>query len=189
MVCSEVIKAATNKLHAEAEAVLIRRIKGIQHVEDYIELLALFFGFFAPVEKLICNFIHSNVLPDIATRRKSGSIIKSLGSGTLIPVAAPCFLPPIHNLAEAFGAMYVLEGSTLGGKIISRMLRENGMVQLSSQSLAFFDFYGDCTFEMWAGFKTAINALLISETDIKAATQTAGDTFSKMKTWMQNANS
>lgn len=189
MVCSEVIKAATKKIHAEAEAVLIPRIKGIRSPEDFKDLLALFFGFFAPLEVLIGNFIHPHILPDIDTRRKSGSIIKSFSSGTFTTVAAPCFLPVINNVAQAFGAMYVLEGSTLGGKIISRMLQANVTVQLSSESLAFFDVYGDGTYEMWGRFKTVMDALLTNDADIIAATETAGDTFCKMKTWMQNNHS
>jgi heme oxygenase len=188
MVCSEVIKIATQKSHAEAEAVLVRRIKGIGSAEDYEELLSSFYGFFVPLEVLVSGFIGPDVLADIDTRRKSGSI-KRFISGTLPPTAAPHFLPSITSLPKAFGVLYVLEGSTLGGKIISRMLQSKITLQLSPDSLLFFDAYGDKTFEMWARFKTVIDELLIDKGEIEAATATALDTFNKMKTWMKNTNS
>lgn len=187
MVCSEVIKVATKKLHAEAEAVLLPRIKNIKNQEDYNDLLALFFGFYSPVETLIGYFIHPDFLPDIDARRKSGSIKSGFSSGTFTTMAAPPFLPEINNLSQAFGAMYVLEGSTLGGKIICQMLQANNFVQFSSQSLQFFNVYGDRTFEMWNRFKTVMDALLINEADIKNATVAAGDTFIKLKTWIKSS--
>lgn len=189
MVCSEVIKARTKKMHAETESVLIPRIKEITNRQGYVELLALFYGFFEPLEKRISDFINTDTLPDIHTRRKSGSIIKSMSNVAFTIVATPGRLPVIHNVAQAFGAMYVLEGSTLGGKIISRMLQANVSLQLSTDSLAFFDVYGDETFEMWSRFKTVMDTLLINDTDINAASEAAGDTFSKMKSWMQNPHS
>ena len=187
MICSEVIKADTRKLHAEAEAVLIPRIKGIKTLEDYNKLLASFFGFFNPLETLIGNFIHPGILPDIDKRRKSKSIIKSFGSETLPTVATPQVLPEIDSLAQAFGAMYVLEGSTLGGKIIKRMMQANTALQLTEASLEFFDVYGDGTFEMWNHFRTVMDRLLTNETDITIAAETAGNTFVKLKTWMQKS--
>lgn len=187
MLCSEIIKKATRQLHAEAEAVVIRRLKGIRTRTDYLDLLTAFLQFFVSVEELTNRFITVDVLPDKQARRRSSLLIGELAGATqTIPEIH--FLPAINDQAQAFGAMYVLEGSTLGGKIISRMMKENLTLQLSTSDLFFFNIYGDQTQEMWNTFTTQMNRLLISNPDIETAVAAAKDTFSKMKTWMQNTN-
>lgn len=188
MLCSEFVKTATKKLHAEAEAVLVPIIKCINGNEEYQHLLTLFFGFFAPVEALIAQHIHTGILPDFAIRRKSDLLMKSLGEGRCLPVAPELLWPVINNTAQAFGAMYVLEGSTLGGKIISQMLSANSSLQLTKNSLAFFNMYGNDTYYMWSRFKMVMDALFSNEDDMHMVSETACDTFIKMKNWLQSSN-
>lgn len=57
--------------------------------------------------------------------------------------------PAVGTRAEALGAMYVLEGSTLGGKIILKTLRSRGV---STGELHFLDPYGKQAGAMWRTF-------------------------------------
>ncbi len=64
-------------------------------------------------------------------------------------VFAPHWLP--HNEAQAFGALYVMEGSTLGGKLISKALQKTAEWPLRGRS--YFDPYGPQTGAMWILFQ------------------------------------
>jgi heme oxygenase len=57
--------------------------------------------------------------------------------------------PVIETKAEALGALYVVEGSTLGGKKILKALRSHGV---STDDLHFLDPYGNDTRAYWCSF-------------------------------------
>ena len=56
--------------------------------------------------------------------------------------------PPIQNEAEALGALYVSEGSTLGGMQIRAMISD-ALALDAETGCAFFAGYKDRTHEMW----------------------------------------
>ena len=64
------------------------------------------------------------------------------------PSVDPIF-PAVSTRAEALGAMYVVEGSTLGGKIILKTLRSRGV---STDGLHFLDPYGKQAGALWRTF-------------------------------------
>jgi heme oxygenase (biliverdin-IX-beta and delta-forming) len=68
------------------------------------------------------------------------------GSGN--PLADLVF-PAVGTKAEALGAMYVLEGSTLGGKVILKTLRSKGV---STNELHFLDPHGSDAGALWRVF-------------------------------------
>ncbi|MEM1137118.1 MAG: biliverdin-producing heme oxygenase, partial [Bacteroidota bacterium] len=67
----------------------------------------------------------------------------------------------INNLEEAIGAMYVLEGSTLGGAVIRRKLEKNLQIQRNS-SFNFYGCYGENTGSFWKAF--IMQATIIGKT-------------------------
>lgn len=58
----------------------------------------------------------------------------------------PPAFPVPGDLCEALGSFYVVEGSTLGGRIILRELRARGVTE---PELSFLDPYGAATGQMW----------------------------------------
>ena len=62
--------------------------------------------------------------------------------------ANPVF-PAIGTKVEALGVLYVIEGSTLGGKTILKSLRSQGV---STDDLHFLDPYGKDTGTYWRAF-------------------------------------
>lgn len=71
-----------------------------------------------------------------------------LGRPDLAP-APVCPIPHATSKGEALGLLYVGEGSTLGGKAITKALAARGA---SLRGLGFLDPYGDDTGSMWRGF-------------------------------------
>ena len=75
--------------------------------------------------------------------------LAALGLAPPAPVAAP----ELADEAAALGALYVVEGSTLGGRIILRHLDRLGL-----QPATYFAGYGDATGAMWKGFVARLEA-------------------------------
>ncbi|WP_395674298.1 biliverdin-producing heme oxygenase [Phenylobacterium sp.] len=81
--------------------------------------------------------------------------------------------------ATAAGAIYVLEGSTLGGQLISRELAEAAW--LPPGGLTYFDPYGARTGEMWRGFKSW---LAVEAPDPARTVDGARRTFQMLEGWL-----
>lgn len=57
----------------------------------------------------------------------------------------------LHDRASAWGSLYVVEGSTLGGQVIAKALRR-GAAWAPAEGLAYFNPHGRETAAMWRGF-------------------------------------
>lgn len=190
MVFTEVLKEETKRLHAKTETALISKLKDIKNTDDYIQLLLLYYAFYSPVENNIFKYVNNNCLPGFEGRIKSEIIrgcLRNLGADAYIN-SSPA-VPLINNCTEAFGALYVLEGSTLGGEIIARMLKANKHTNLSNECLTFFTVYGSNTMQMWNSFKGVLNKRFNREEDIKLGVNTANETFSKFRDCILNYKS
>jgi heme oxygenase (biliverdin-IX-beta and delta-forming) len=150
------LKNHTKSSHQQLEKKLMLRLRGVKNNADYATLLHLFYGYFAGLDQLINLNLNIDVLPDYSKRRKADLIaadLTILGDVRFTPVQESA-LPQIQNHAQALGALYVTEGSTLGGQIISQILtRQLGPIE----ALSFFSGYGADTMSMWEIFKDALD--------------------------------
>ncbi|QJD96187.1 biliverdin-producing heme oxygenase [Mucilaginibacter robiniae] len=186
---AEQLKKDTLQNHQQLEKMLVGRMKAIRSATDYVNLLQLFYSYFGGLETQIAPFINQSNLADYADRRKSEALandIKALG-GQPHEKASGTHLPAITNTAEAFAALYVIEGSTLGGKIISKMMAQQLNIT-DGRGLTFFSGYGDATESMWTGFKTALNAQAGTPSQQADIINTANETFAKFKQWVEKNN-
>lgn len=181
--CSAQLKNATLTAHQQTESLMMPLLKAIDNRESYADVLKMMYGFYKPLEEQINAVITLAILPDIEHRYKSAfakiDVIR-LGMPTNFITAG--LLPVIHSIAQGFGAMYVLEGSTLGGVYISRMLKQNEALQ--DIPLTFFNGYGERTGEMWKTFKSVMDKMVVSQNDIDEAVHIANDTFVLLQKWM-----
>lgn len=178
------LKETTKIIHQLLEKKLVVQLKSVGDKEDYIKVLHLFYSFFAALEVLVSKHLDLYFLPDYAQRRKTKALANDLKFFGIIPLPAladKIFLPEIKNHLQALGVLYVMEGSTLGGKIISKMMsRQSGISGM--YGLSFFNGYEDQTERMWLTFKQAIDQHIIQ--DEKAIViQSANDTFIKFSNW------
>lgn len=178
---AEQLKEQTLAYHQQLEKKLVRQIKMIETEADYVKLLMLFYAYFGGLEEKINNFIDTAHLPDHDKRRKTAAIADDIRTFEANPAAkaSGADLPQIENAAQAFGALYVIEGSTLGGSIISKMI--SGKLGIRN-GLSFFNGYGEVSHEMWEQFKDTINTL--PETDHTAVIEAANQTFLKFSNWI-----
>jgi heme oxygenase (biliverdin-IX-beta and delta-forming) len=178
---AENLKDYTRSVHSELEQRLLSHIQAVRNVQHYGSLLALMYGYYAALERQLEKFASS--LPDYDHRRKADSILEDLKTLNF-STESLCVcedLPAIRSVASALGAMYVLEGSTLGGKIISKLLRKQ--VPAVSESIRFFEGYRERTGEMWQRFKTHLSDS-VERPHFAETQEAAHETFLKFKNWI-----
>ena len=179
------VKDATQQCHAAVEEILLPQLSSLQRREEYAALLHMFYGYYYPLEESIARQLTSRQLPDIAERRKADSILtdlKAIGQ----PTDNQLFcrnLPTVQSCAQAFGALYVLEGSTLGGTYITKMLLQNKNLSLPPEAVSFFAGYRGQTGTKWKTFLEVFNR----QTDADTVIKSANDTFNHLKSWMQQS--
>jgi heme oxygenase len=181
---SNQLKKDTLNNHQLLEKMLVGRMRAIRSEADYIDLLQLFYSYFGGLELQIDQYINEIEMPDYQQRRKSAYLandIISLG-GTPVPLAKGEALPAIQNNLQAYGALYVIEGSTLGGKIISKMMAQQLQIT-DGRGLTFFSGYGNNTETMWDTFKQQLDGQTQTTQQEAEVIDAANQTFAQFKKW------
>ena len=154
------IKEATHEAHQQLEKVVVLQLKSIRNQSDYSQVLKNFYVYFSKVEQAIAPYITAKELPDLEDRRNSQYLRKDIeelgGDLSSLPAA---IAPDINSLEEAFGALYVLEGSIMGGPYIVQMLQKYGM----TKGFHFFSGYGENSKVMWSSFINVIDQLACTD--------------------------
>jgi heme oxygenase len=92
-------------------------------------------------------------------------------------------LPEMNDLATLFGAMYVIEGSTLGGQLIARSV-ERSLALNEGQGDAYFRGYLDRTGEMWKDFCSQLTTR-VPEEQTDNVVEAAKAMFETYGEWMR----
>lgn len=180
------LKRKTLHAHEALEGLLIPRLRQISTAHEYTRLLRTFYGYFSPLEVLIEQYLTPAQLPDVKERRKASFLLDdmaALGQRTEGLAVTP-YTPHITNEAQAWGALYVLEGSTLGGRGITRMLLKQ-CPGLTLHHLSFFNGYGEATGPMWVRFQEALNSLEYTGSELVQTIEAANETFLNFKRWIE----
>lgn len=128
--------------------------------DDYVRLLARFHRFYAAFEPQLPIGELQAAGFDYEPRRKAALLetdLKALGAEELLTLPAFTSLPDVSSVEKAFGALYVVEGSTLGGQVITRHLKEHLGLEIENGG-TFFNSYGREVGPMWKAFGAAITA-------------------------------
>lgn len=132
---------------------LERRLASIQ---GYIELLQMLAGVHGGFEQSFSRFDWMQLGIDLEARRRVRWLAEDLTAlGADIAPPPPLTTPP-RNLFEALGALYVLEGSTLGGRVIFGQV--SALPGISCRRGARFLYgHGPRTGELWRDFLDVLN--------------------------------
>ena len=146
------LKERTREEHALLERKMLDRISSIAEASDYVNLLSLLYGYYAAVENQLTKYFQDPSRIDLLRRQKAFRLLDDMAifSPGYPPPALCARLPEVTSFHAALGVLYVLEGSTLGGRIIARLIsRKLGV----NSGLNFFLSYGNDVDKMWASFK------------------------------------
>lgn len=100
------------------------------------------------------------------------------GDADIIPVA--------NDDASLLGAMYVLEGATLGGHVIVKRLLVNPNLQPLDLQYHYYQAYGPDLITNWKQFCQVLNTRVAPE-DYDKAVKSAGDMFVNMQHFAEKA--
>jgi heme oxygenase len=156
--------------------------------DGYQSIIEAFFGYYAPLEvQLSGASVWAELEFDFAARRKVPELEKDLvvfgrtaAELTRLPKCAE--LPKLETIAQVLGCLYVIEGSTLGGQIITRHLQANLGITPETGG-AFFAGYGAETGARWQAFGAMITeaARFCGADEIVAS---ANRTFETLELWL-----
>jgi heme oxygenase len=170
------LKSGTEQLHQEIEAA-IDPIKNFCSLDAYTHHLLKTWAFYKPLEADLADLDWSPTGFDFGPRRKSAWLEQDL-LFLKVPFASSGEREhsfDLTNLDFAFGCIYVMEGATLGGQIISRHLAKLGIGP--GNGGLFFNGYGARTGEMWKSFQASATHSCVSEDQIEQAVLGAKATF------------
>ena len=165
----------------------------------YRQRLVQFYGFYSPLEAALqTRFAPSDggqVWPkaQLATLlprlNKTGLLRQDLQQLGVITENLPLCrqLPPIHTQAEVLGCMYVMEGATLGGRLITRHVHATLGITPASGG-RFFEGYGDDTSHMWQTMRQLLVSGAVDAPTENAIVKNAVATFACLRAWCQPAS-
>jgi heme oxygenase len=153
------LRAATERFHDAAE-VAMDLPGSIAGRADYVRLLQTLWSFYAPLEARLDTIEGLEAaLPDWPARHKSPLLAADLARlGAGLPPASDATgkaLARVDDLAAAFGALYVVEGATLGGAVVGPRIR--AALAGADDAFAFYDSYGREIGPRWRGFVAALS--------------------------------
>lgn len=137
----EKLRAQTHTLHHRIE----QRLDAVERFADPHQryaLIARFAELHVAAEAVLPSSLSAIEGLDI-DRRRRGPLLRHFVAGPCAPFPRP------GSVAEALGMLYVLEGSTLGGRVILNALAAKG---IDDDALAFLDAYGPDTGLRWREF-------------------------------------
>jgi heme oxygenase len=181
------LRAATRSHHEAVEAV-VAILESTASLDDYRRVLERMWGFYEPLERELARADWRGSGIDIDRRRKSRLIeldLRDLGhDGDLAETLPRCAaLPRIAPAPRGFGVLYVIEGATLGGRVI---LRELGPKFGIGPAFAgrFHASYGSQVGSMWRGFTEALESVGRDRASVAAIEAAAIETFVVMHDWL-----
>ena len=176
------LRESTRDAHAQAEASLAPLAQP-DSLARYAALLCVLWGFQAPLERLLSH----QELPSAVgwpRRRRLGALaadLTDLGvTGASLPEATG--LPGPAGPGAVWGALYVTEGATLGGRVLRRHIE----ARLGPVPARFLDGHGDRTQPMWRDLGRLADLYVNSKHDRQLAQQTAIQAFAAFSTWAAN---
>jgi len=155
---ADILKKETLSIHQQVEKTVIQRIKNVNDLDAYKMLLMDFYRFYKSVEDASLPYLEEGKFPHKSNYQRSLKIKEDLMNlGSEVPTTSPLKDPSITSLNEALSAIYVLEGSALGGPYIAKMLEKRGI----DQALSFFRGDGEKGMDNWQDFRRHLNELPI----------------------------
>lgn len=177
------LKAETYPDHMRLEET-VDILNNLATLESYKRLLARHAGFVFPLERVLAGQDWSSIGLEFDERSRAGAMKRDLAAMDIDSFPEIELWTGLDNFARAVGTLYVLEGSTLGGMIIARNLKERLGID-GSNGGEYFSGRGKQTMAMWRTFGESaelyVNRFGGAEDMIAGAKQT----FDQLTEWFQ----
>ncbi len=186
----ERLRESTRLVHARLEGSLALVQPGLT-ASRYLRVLEAFYGFYAPLEPLVMRAVAQDGAALALELRVKAPLLEAdlsrlLRTRAQIDELPRCTdLPRVAQRSQALGALYVMEGATLGGQIIGRYLRDHLGIDAASGAL-FFAGYGVETRARWLAFSRHVDDA--ADIDNELLDAAAVSTFESLERWLDVAS-
>ena len=177
MTIHELLKTETRPHHDSIEKYSFsdRIMDGTLTLAEYKYLIFKNYIFHARIEAELEKFLKE--LPEFDSRKKTSLLLKDVEELKIENNSFKNFSTPVFkNRAEALGAMYVMEGATLGSAMIYKQLLKNKEIAAKS-SFHYYRGYGAETGIRWKSFLKILADEIQTESDKRDAISGAIQTF------------
>jgi len=181
------LRARTAPLHRRIEA-LLRLPGAVRDRDGYIAWLGRILGCYEPLERSLVLFPEWEALGvAVPSRWHTRCLVSDLAGLGAEPDDVPRMqiqmVPDLPTFAHALGALYVLEGATLGGSVILRDL-EARIGSAIAGATSFFGGRGDAVGPMWRSFQAALDGFGREQPQRRPDVVIGGErTFQAMLDW------
>jgi heme oxygenase len=176
------LRRATGSRHDQIESLL--RLTEPMSSTRYAEVVRGFQEFLAAWEPRIVDALPERLRKWFASRRREAFAADDLShlgplpiSNTAAPAREAVQALPLSNVPAVFGSLYVIEGSALGGQVITPMLQQH-LGLAPGKGASYFHGFGERTGAMWREFRQMAEAEVGDDADaMQAACESAQRTF------------
>ena len=184
----ERLKSGTYARHVAIESRTVLLNKDLSH-SNYSLCLQRFLGYYSPLEtRLLESPVWHEIEFTYADRYKTPLVLQDLlalgmSQDALAAIPQCTALPDLTTAAQLLGCLYVIEGATLGGQIISKHLSSTLGVSTVS-GCAFFAGYGKHTGSKWKAFGACLTAFTTQTGCDDEIIASANKTFQTLDCWL-----
>ena len=159
-------------------------------IETYKKILIAFYGFIIPAEKhYYTNLQHT--FPRLANYKRGGLLEQDLlflGLSKNDINNLPQFMgSPFIKTSDIIGCLYVLEGSKLGGQMISKHVKHK-LKFIDEEGSKFFSAHGAETGYYWKEFIDILSRFAVDTIQEEAIIDGAQQTFENFGKWLKSTN-
>lgn len=184
------LRTAIHDLHEDVELLPIMAPLSRESItpKEYLDALKALYGFYRPME----NYLYSAGLPlncDMPVRPKSAALSRDIIALGVPPHEMSSLpmcvnLPQLLTANECIGALYVLEGATLGGRTILKRIAAS-LGENAEKATSFHGFHGDQLGPSWKRVQAYLTLRLDGDqAALKEATRGAQVTFRALYEWL-----
>ena len=185
------LKEQTARAHRLTEEAARWTAEGAE-LEAYVRYLVRLYGFLEPLEQRLESVLGNETsVVDLRGRGKRGWLERDLRHFAIDPSDLPRWSGTAQLAASTdrgLGCAYVLEGSTLGGRLLARQVQRRWGLGPESGA-AFLAGYGDAVGARWREFGARVDRHG-QETPAAAhdVVLGAGETFSALTLWLRGGD-
>jgi len=184
---ANLLRDQTSDKHNELESLMFVNeiMNGSLSISNLKKLLTVNYIIHYNLEKKMADMLDTDIFEKLQmhTRFKLTALEKDLEYWAIDPLSLPdldfeLFVPE-KNIAEVLGALYVLEGATLGGNVIKKHILKNPDFAHHKDGLNYYGVYGDELGSKWKTFVAVLNESII-EADYQLCINSANHTFDNL---------
>jgi heme oxygenase len=177
------LRAATRGHHERIDHLMdLRRLAERTH---YVRVLQVFHDFLPAWEGAVLPALPKPWHGWLQARSRRPFLERDLHALGVAARARPVHMEPFATEAAAWGSVYVLEGSALGGQMITRALAAEGL--RPDAGAAYFHGWGESTGAMWREFRALLDSELQAPAALAQACEGAAHTFDTLSGLLEQA--